>query len=140
MATLGSLNPTERFLGPPAGWRACRLALADVHGLWGGHALDLHGTGMGWASTVDRAGRERRFPVVIAPAAVDALFSLLIAHDFLELTFPARPGVPDEARPVVSVTNAGGETRAVAKWANDRMPTFDLVYQALLALIREAAR
>lgn len=134
------MNPTDQFLGPAAGWRACRLALADVHGLWGGHALDLRGTGMGWAKTVDRAGHEQRFPVVIAPAAVDALFSALIAHDFLALSFPTRPGVPDEARPVVSVTNPGGETCAVAKWANDLSPAFDLVHEALLDLIREAAR
>jgi hypothetical protein len=134
------VSRTDRFLGPPAGWRACRLALADEHGLWGGDALDLRGTGAGWATTVDRGGREQRFPVAMAPAAVDALFSLLIAHDFLALTFPKRPGVPDEARPVISVTNPGGETRAVAKWANDRSPAFDLVYRALLDLVREAAR
>lgn len=140
MTILGWLNDTERFLGPPAGWRACELALADIHGLWGGHALDLHGTGLGWARVVDRAGHERRFPVDIAPTVVDALFNLLIAHDFLALTLSARPGVADEARPVVSVTNPGGETRAVAKWANDHSPAFDLVHQALLELVREAAR
>ena len=133
------MNPTAGFLGPPTGWTAARLSLRDVHGLWGGHALDLHGTGVGWASVVDAAGHERRFPLVVGSARAAALFDLLIAHDFLALTFPARPGVPDEARPVVSVTNPAGETRAIAKWANDRSPAFEAVYQALLALVREAA-
>ncbi len=133
------MNESARFLGPPAGWTAARLALQDVHGLWGGHTLDLHGTGLGWASVVDAAGHEQRHPVVLGSARAAALFDLLIAHDFLALTFPARPGVPDEARPVISVTNPAGETRAVAKWANDRSPRFEAVYQALRRLVREAA-
>ena len=133
------MNETARFLGPPAGWIAARLTLRDVHGLWGGQTLDLQGTGLGWASVVDAAGHEQRFPLVLGSARAAALFELLITHDFLALTFPARPGVPDEARPVVSVTNPAGENRAIAKWANDRSPAFEVIYRALLALVREAA-
>jgi hypothetical protein len=128
------MNLTAAFLGPPEGWRAVRLALRDLHGLWGGHTLDLAGSGLGWASVVDRAGHEQRFPVVVGPAAVAALLEQMIAADFLTLTFDNRPGVPDEARPEIALTNPAGETRALAKWANDPHPAFDALYQALLPL------
>jgi hypothetical protein len=133
------LNHTARFLGPPTGWPAVRLALRDVHGLWGGHALELDGGGRGEVSVVDAGGRARRYPLALDPARAAALFDLLIAHDIVALTFPARPGLPDEARPEIRITNPAGEVRAIAKWANDKDPAFEAIYQALLALAREAA-
>jgi hypothetical protein len=133
------LNVTAAFLGPRAQWPAAHLALRDVQGLWGGCTLDLDGDGRGSATMVDRAGTARPYPLTLGPERAAALFEKFIASDFLSLTFPMRPGRPDEARPVISVTNPAGASRAIAKWAGDDSPAFDAVYQALLALVREAA-
>ena len=43
-------------------------------------------------------------------------------------------GVPDEARPTITLVTAEGATSVQAKWANDRDPAFDRVFAYLLAL------
>jgi hypothetical protein len=112
-----------------------RLSLRDVHGLWGGQDVDVDGAGRGAARLVDRAGAAHTLDLRVPPRQVAALLRQLIAVDFLSLAFAPRPGVPDEARPEIALTNPAGETRAVAKWANDPSPAFDRVHQALVAVI-----
>jgi hypothetical protein len=131
-------NATARFLGPPEGWAAVRLALRDVHGLWGGQEVDVDGAGNGAARLVDRSGAAKTFDLRVPPAQVAALLRQLIEVDFLALTFGPRPGVPDEARPEIRLTNPAGETRVVAKWANDASPAFAGIYQTLLGFLRQA--
>jgi hypothetical protein len=111
-----------------------RLALRNVHGLWGGQDVDVDGAGNGAARLVDRSGAAKTFDLRVPPAQVAALLRQMIEADLLALTFTPRPGVPDEARPEIKVTNPAGKTRAVAKWANDAHPAFDSIYRALLSL------
>ncbi len=44
---------------------------------------------------------------------------------------PDRPGIPDESRPTITLTNAVGETRTVAKWAGVVDDRFDAIYAAM---------
>jgi hypothetical protein len=57
-------------------------------------------------------------------------------HDLSRLSIPNRPGVHDEARPTITLKTRAGETITVSKWANDKIPDFDAVYEYLLRLCR----
>ena len=45
-----------------------------------------------------------------------------------------RPGIPDEARPSITLVNAAGDKRVVAKWAGVKNERFDTVYSAMARL------
>jgi hypothetical protein len=47
--------------------------------------------------------------------------------------------VPDEAHPEISLTNAAGESRKAAKWANDKALAFDKVYAVLVGISKRTA-
>ncbi len=49
-----------------------------------------------------------------------------------------RYGVPDEARLTITVVNAAGEGRSVAKWAGQKVERFDRIYAELLRLETQA--
>jgi hypothetical protein len=139
LGTHSSANSTSRFLGPEEDWPAARLALRDVHGLWGGQELDLDGAGQGTARLVARTGDAQQYVLSVPPERVAALLRQMIAVDFLTIPASERSGVPDEARPEIALTNPAGERSGVARWAGDPNPAFSQIYQALSGLIREAA-
>lgn len=126
-------NATAKFLGPEGDWPKCRLVLRDVQGLFGGEDIDIRGSGECTIRVV-AAGKEKRFRLKLTAEETLALRRACIESDLVDLKIKDRPGVPDEAHPELALSNAAGETRKVAKWANDKVPAFDKVYQALRAL------
>lgn len=132
-------NATARFLGPETGWSACHLELHDVHGLWGGTAVYVEGSGRCAVESVDRGQHERRFTLKLDPQEVTDLLRLCIASDLVGLRIKDRPGVPDEARPTIVLLEPSGRAHAVAKWSNDKVPGFDRVYAALRGLEKKTA-
>jgi hypothetical protein len=126
-------NATAAFLTSP--WR---IELDDVHGLWGGERCIVWSDGRVWAEAVSPA-RDARQGEARAPAeAVSLLRQTLVATDFITIALPPRPGVPDEACPVITLTNAAGERRPVRKWAGDRHAGFEAVQARLHALAAAA--
>jgi len=121
-----------------------RVVLLDVQGLFGGRDLWLAADGSAWARTVGppEAAKPRlpegRLKFTVPPEDMDKLTRLLAEHDLAEMAIPDRPGVPDEARPIVCVQR-GDELCAVAKWARDRHAAFDAIYGLLKRLVRRAA-
>lgn len=132
------MNATEKFLGDPAGWARLRVALHDVHGLWGGRNCFVFGDGRVIAQIVPVPQHEDRYAVTVPPADIVGLVMALIETDFVTISFPQRPRQPDEACPAVSVSNPAGESRRVHKWAGDTHPGFDSVYQRLRGLAAQA--
>jgi hypothetical protein len=126
-------NKTSAFLGPVDDWPKCRIVLEDIQGLWGGTAIHLDAAGPCILRIVDR-GKERRFEMKQTPDETKALRTTCIDADLLTVKIKERMGVPDEARPTIILTNAKGKTFSLAKWANDKVPRFDKVYNALLDL------
>lgn len=121
-----------------------RIVLLDVQGLFGGRELWLSADGSAWARTVgpprqgDPRLPERRWAFTVDPSDMDELARLLAEHDLAEMRIPDRPGVPDEARPIVCVQR-GEDLRAVAKWARDRHAGFDAIYGLLKRLVNRTA-
>ena len=130
----------ERQVMPPVPLKS--FALQDVQGLFGGHAI--------WAAE-DRtaivqvvgpppAGQsglwEKRYKNTLTAEQWSEVERLVGAHRMATVKMPERPGVPDEAHPIiVAVLKAGGMAK-VRKWANDKHPDFDPVYAYLLGLCR----
>ena len=132
------MNATEAFLGEPEDWIHIRVELHDVHGLWGGRACYVWGTGQVLARVAPVPQHEDRYAVTLAPEDVVRLVMALIETDFVTLTFPERPGLPDEARPTIVIGNGADEVRRVEKWANDAHPGFHRVYALLCGLVVQA--
>jgi hypothetical protein len=63
---------------------------------------------------------------------------LVEQRGFFKIAIKERAGVPGEARPSITIRLASGETRTVAKWANDKHPDFDAIYHWLLEQIQKA--
>jgi hypothetical protein len=120
------------------------FVLHDVQGLFGGAAL--------WAAE-DRtavvqligsppAGQsglwERRYKVTLTEEQWAEVERLIGTHRFLTLKTRERYGVDDEARPTIAVVTKAGATAKVMKWANDKHPDFDPLYEYLLGLCRNA--
>lgn len=127
-------NETARFLGAEVDKSLARLELKDVHGLWGGSHVALAASGSVCVRLVDKTGEERRYVFTIDRKDALALVQLAADQDVLGLKPSERAGVPDEARPQIVVENALGATRSVFRWANDKVPAFEKVEQALHAL------
>lgn len=126
-------NTTAKFLGPEDQWNRCGITLADVHLLWGGTAIYLQGSGQCVVRIIKKR-EEKRFNLNLWSEEGMALRKLLVEADFLTIQIKDRMGVPDEARPTITLQNAEGRTHKQMKWANDKMEPFDRVYGALLDL------
>jgi hypothetical protein len=132
------MNATEAFLGEPEHWTRVRVELHDVHGLWGGQACFVWGTGRVVAQLAAVTQHEDRYAVTVPPGDIVRLVMALIETDFITLTFPARSLLPDEASPTITVINPAGQSARVSKPARDVHPGFDLVYQHLRQLVERA--
>jgi hypothetical protein len=126
-------SATAAFLGAEDQWPRCGIVLEDIQGLWGGTAIYLDTSGACLIRIVS-GPNEKRFTLKLATEDTLALRKVCIEADLLSVQVKDRPGVPDEARPRIKLRNAEGKTHEVAKWANDKVPRFDQVYNALLAL------
>jgi hypothetical protein len=110
------------------------VVLRDVHPLWGGRNVYLMGDGALYVQLVEKGQQETRYALRLAPAKVAELEDLLREHRFTRIETEDRPGQPDEARPVIEVRWQSGESKTVAKWANDVHPNFDAIYDWLIEL------
>ncbi len=124
-----------RGMSAAAGRASDQFVLRDVQGLWGGRDLWIKGNGKAVVQFVGRAGRvpggkAARYTFTVPLADIKALRKHLRTQRFFAITTPERPGVPDEARPIIFV-RTGGQVAAKAKWANDKHPQFDSIYRRL---------
>ncbi|MCP4602335.1 MAG: hypothetical protein GY847_17770 [Proteobacteria bacterium] len=116
-----------------------QIILLDVQGLWGGRDLWILDDGTAYCRIVvpPEAGesglQEKRYRFNIPQEDIDRLVELIQSHEFFSIQTEDRLGVPDKARPIIYVA-AGDRTAVVAKWANDRHPDFDPIYEVLVEL------
>jgi len=110
-----------------------------VQPLFGGQDVYLDGSGDCILRAVDKGLQEKRYRLKLAAEESQALRRMCIRADLAYLEVKERPGVPDEAHPEISLTSAAGETRKVAKWANDKVPAFDKVYALLAGMAKRTA-
>ncbi len=126
-------NSTIGFLGDEMQWNAASIELYDVQGLWGGRRISIGGLGTAVVRLVDPDMRERRYEFATGDA-FRRLLDLFIEIDFMTIKPPERAGIPDEARPSLTLVNAAGAKWTVSKWARINDERFDALYRAILSL------
>jgi len=132
-----------RAAAPAAAPAIERITLRDIQGLWGGRDLSLGGNGRLIVTVVDpRRGDKAvsQYGLQLPDAQAAEVGKLVAERGFFKIEIPARPGVPDEARPTIAVRLADGTEKSVAKWANDKHADFDALYKHLLSLCDLAAK
>ena len=119
------------------------MMLKDVHALHGGQNFYLRADGKGFCQVVSWETKtsnlyERRYRIAVSHDWMERLTNLMGSPAFSSPSSPARPGVPDEAKPSISIAFVSGRIIDVSKWANDKYPAFDQIYAVLLAEVRIA--
>ncbi len=127
-------NPTQVFLGDETHWPAVSIELFDVQGLWGGRRIRVRDGGQMTVQIVQPGMIEQRYELRLSPFDFRQLLSTLIENDFVTLHPAERPGIPDEARPTITVINAAGDKWTVAKWAGVEDARFGAIYAEFLRI------
>jgi hypothetical protein len=116
-----------------------QVILLDVQGLWGGQDLWISDDGQAVCRIAvaptrgQSALQEKRYRFEVSDEERATLLRSVNRHRFLSIRTKDRLGVPDEARPLISV-KSGDKEHAVAKWAGDKHGDFDPIYQSLLEI------
>jgi hypothetical protein len=130
---MGHLNTTREFLGDETQRAAAKFELYDVQGLWGGRIIYAGSLQRAVVRLIQPGMFERRYE--FAPGdELRQILDLFVEHDFLTIQPAERPGIPDEARPRITLENAAGDKRSASKWARVKDERFDAIYRALLHL------
>jgi hypothetical protein len=119
-----------------------RLGLRDVQGLHGGQNVTVFHDGRVIVQVVTptaTALHERRFEMLLMQAQLAALQQLLIQHPVSQIQIPLRPGIPDQARPEITLALPDGSVFSVAKWDDERHPDFDALYSYLLEYVQRTS-
>jgi len=127
-------NPTRDFLGDEPLWTAVRIELYDVQGLWGGRRIRVDGHRNAVVEVVARTMLARRYEFQVEEDLLARLLEVMVEQDFVTIRPPERPGIPDEARPSITLVSPSGKAVTVAKWAGVREPRFAAAYRALLEI------
>jgi len=127
------VNATQDFLGRETQRTAACIELYDVQGLWGGWRIYVEGLKRADVELIQPGMFERRYEFALGDE-IRRLLDLFVENDFLTVQPGERLGIPDEARPRITLVNAAGDKWVVAKWAGVKDERFDAIYQALLRL------
>ena len=126
-------NQTSAFLGRPYSWSKVKFELDDVQPLHGGIRIYLHSwaSGPAYITSIAPGGQETKYQLSLGWNEKEQLCQRCIDQDFLTIDPETRPGIPDESRPSITITNHAGEKHTVAKWAGVKDARFDAIYKAL---------
>ena len=131
-------NETAVFLGSQFYWGNAQIRLEDVQPLYGGVRLWVASWGNPSVHRVAASGDVKRYKVPFNREEKLDLIQLFAEQDFLTIAPPERAGIPDEARPSITLINHKRETHTVSKWAGVQDARFDVIYDALLTVIERA--
>ena len=131
-------NKTSKFLGRDYQWPQSQIRLGDVQPLYGGVRLWIASWGKPSVHRVAASGDVKRYRVPFSREEKLDLLQLFAEQDFLTIAPPERAGIPDEARPSITLTNHKQETHTVSKWVGVQDARFDAIYDALLAITERA--
>ncbi|HUT59766.1 MAG TPA: protease inhibitor I42 family protein [Phycisphaerae bacterium] len=140
---MGKQLPDPGQPGPAGDAAFQSVVLRDVQGLSGGQDLWLFADGRLIVQVVRFGDRTRpcsRYATRLDANALAKVGRLLTERKFFKIKTRDRAGVPDEAHPAITVRSAEGKEHTVRKWANDKHPDFDAIYEELLGLVKSACR
>ncbi len=141
--SLREIWPASARIALPGAVGLERVILRDVQGLWGGRDLWLNGDGRLIVNIVDPRKRDKaasQYGLQLPGTQLADTAKLVAEHSFFKIEIPNRPGVPDEARPTITVRLTDGTEKTVAKWSNDKHADFDAIYKHLLTLCELATK
>ena len=118
--------------------RKATIQLDDVQALYGGQRLLLKGDGRLVFTQVAPGGKESVSTYYLPAADPELIWRLCEEQDLLTIRPEERPGIPDEVRQTITLTNFRGEQYGVSKWAGVTEARFTAIMDALLALARRA--
>ena len=129
-------NKTAEFLRQEYSWSKVQFDLDDVQPLSGGVRVRLPHWTMSqmFIRRVTAGGRETKYKLPLGWDEKKQLCRLCIQHDFLTIQPEERMGLPDEARPRITLTNSQHQSHTISKWMGVSDGRFDAIYQALRAL------
>ncbi len=127
-------NATRAFLGAEYNWDKAQIELDDVQALYGGVRLWIASWGKPSVRRVAAGGKEKRYKIPFSRDEKKDLLNLFVAQDFLTIEPEEREGIPDEARPSITLTNYKWDVHVVSKWAGVQDERFDVLYDALLTI------
>jgi hypothetical protein len=120
------------------------IRLDDIQGLFGGQSLVVVTDGHLYArkAQFQKAGgrSESRFQLKLTDPQVDELRTLIRTCGIADYKEYKRYGVPDEARPRITITEPGLKRIEVEKWAGTKDARFDVLYKRLLEWVEKAAK
>lgn len=136
-----SENATIAFLGPEYSWSQVAFELRDVQPLSGGIRIYLPAWTISqfFVTKVSPGGEESKYKLQTPWDTKEELCRLCIEKDFITIRPEERAGIPDEARPEITLTNRRNESHTVSKWAGVIDERFDAVYDTLLAMEERTA-
>jgi hypothetical protein len=119
-----------------------QVILHDVHGLYGGQNLYLNVDGQVVMQIVrpNKGLQEERYSGSISKKMLQSLKAIIKKHKFFEIEIPDRLGIPDEARPAITIKLLSGESKTISKWAGDSHPDFDAIYGYLFDIVKKASK
>ena len=122
-----------------------RFMLRDVQGLYGGQNVYVAPDGTVHVQIVRAEEsqpelQERRYRFVLKDTQRLELKQLLVQHPPSRIRIPHHPGIPDQARPEITVIYPDGTAVTVAKWDDDRHPDFDALYESVMDCIWQIPR
>ena len=115
------------------------IRLDDVQRLSGGQTLVLDSDRNLFVRTV-RAGKEHCYHMKLPAEELTIILAFIPTSGIAQYREHKRYGVPDEARPAITLTLPTQKKLHAEKWANDQDPHFDKLYQRLLQLVERAAK
>lgn len=97
---------TMRFLGSTAAWRSARVSVSNLRG---GQHIQLAGAGHAMIRLAPTPRDPQLHILNLTHAETRQLLGLFAQHDFLTITFPARPLAPDGSATTLTLRNADGQ-------------------------------
>lgn len=123
----------------PAPTAAIIVRLDNVQELFGGQTLVLDADGNLFARKISK-GKEQRYHLKLPPDELKTLLAFIASSGIRDYHEHERPGVPDEAQPMITLTLPNQEKLVAKKWADDKAPTFDKLYERLSQLVKSATK
>lgn len=121
-----------------------QVVLLDVQGWQGGRDLWISADGKAVCRVVNVAAnanepglQETRYSFTLFREQQASLADLAQKQEFFAIKTKQRPGIPDEARPIIMI-KSGSQTHAVGKWDGDEDRRFDPLYKFLLEMTEPA--
>lgn len=110
---------TANFLGAAEAWQGAQASVSNLHGFWGGRQIELTGDGRATIRLTPASQGEQRHDFDLAPDEARQLLGLFARQDFLTITFPSRPLVPDEGATTLTLRNTAGQEFTLTRHDHD---------------------